>query len=184
MKYATIAPRGRILNTSETEPADDGSDFTTVVEITDEQYATIEAAEPNFYFLIEGELVERTVAQAENRLAFAKVRKKKVLANARYKEEFEGFQLPPEQGGMFVRTDGRTRTLLNGGAMRASLDPAYEINHWKTADGSFVTLSSATIIALSDAVESFIGALFAKEEQLGLAIDACATEEEVNAINW
>jgi hypothetical protein len=58
MKYAILGPKGRINRISDTEPKVEGA---TVVEITDEQAATVEAgktSEPKvFYFLKDGELV-------------------------------------------------------------------------------------------------------------------------------
>jgi hypothetical protein len=58
MKYAILGPKGRINRTSDTEPKAEGA---TVVEITDEQAATVESgktSEPKvFYFLKDGELV-------------------------------------------------------------------------------------------------------------------------------
>jgi hypothetical protein len=58
MKYAILGPKGRINRTRDTEPKAEGA---TVVEITDEQAATVEAgktSEPKvFYFLKDGELV-------------------------------------------------------------------------------------------------------------------------------
>jgi hypothetical protein len=58
MKYAILGPKGRINRISDNKPKAEGA---TVVEITDEQAATVEAgktSEPKvFYFLKDGELV-------------------------------------------------------------------------------------------------------------------------------
>jgi len=58
MKYAILGPKGRINRISDNKPKAEG---VTVVEITDEQAATVEAgktSEPKvFYFLKDGELV-------------------------------------------------------------------------------------------------------------------------------
>jgi hypothetical protein len=60
MKYAILGPKGRINRISDNEPKA-LAEGATVVEITDEQAATVEAgktSEPKvFYFLKEGELV-------------------------------------------------------------------------------------------------------------------------------
>jgi hypothetical protein len=60
MKYAILGPKGRINRISDTEPKA-LAEGATVVEITDEQAATVEAgktSEPKvFYFLKDGELV-------------------------------------------------------------------------------------------------------------------------------
>jgi hypothetical protein len=60
MKYAIVGPMGRINRISDTQPKA-VAEGATVVELTDEQAATVEAgktSEPKvFYFLKEGELV-------------------------------------------------------------------------------------------------------------------------------
>jgi len=110
--------------------------------------------------------------------------KKAQIAAARYDQEMGGFNLPPEQGGMFVRTDARNRTLLNAAALRATSDPAYEVPNWKTAEGIFITLTNAMILTLNGAVEQFIAGCFAKEKTLNDAIAAATTVQDLNAIRW
>ena len=117
-------------------------------------------------------------------LSVAKAEKKADIATARYEQEMGGFNLPPEQGGMFVRTDARNRTLLNAAAIRAAADPAYEVPNWKTAEGAFNTLTNSMILALDQAVRDFIAAQFAKEAELTAQIDSAKTPEEVRAITW
>jgi hypothetical protein len=108
--------------------------------------------------------------------------KAKEISKARYEAEFGGFTEP--NTGLFVRTDNRTRTLLNNAMFRAKEDPAYIVPNWKTADGTFITLNAPTIIALADAIHTFIEAQFAKEAALSAAIDAAITLEELNSISW
>jgi len=118
-----------------------------------------------------------TPATDEDRLA-----KKASFANQRYRDEFAGFTDPTS--GMFVRTDERTRTLLNAASLRASADPTYEVANWKTAEGTFITLTNAMILALDQAVRDFIAAQFAKEATLSAQIDSATTIEELNGIEW
>ena len=115
-------------------------------------------------------------------LASAKAQKKAIIANARYEQEFAGFTDPTS--GMFVRTDERTRTLLNAASLRASADPTYEVLNWKTAEGTFITLTNAMILALDQAVRDFIAFQFAKEAALSAQIDAATTDEELATIEW
>jgi len=117
-------------------------------------------------------------------LGAMKLRKKSESASSRYEQEMGGFQLPPEQGGLFVRTDSRTRTLLNAAALRAASDPTYKVENWKTAEGLFITLTNAMILTLNGAVEQFIAGCFAKEAALNGQIDAATTVDEIKAINW
>jgi len=120
----------------------------------------------------------------EVRFSVALKQKLGAIAKARYEQEMGGFQLPAEQGGMFVRTDPRNRTLLVSAALKATSDPAYEVENWKTSEGTFITLTNAMILLLNAAVHEFIAASFAQEAQLSAAIDAATTTEELAAINW
>ncbi len=138
----------------------------------------------------DGQTQEEIIAEAEasgyilDEIGMRRLRKKTELAAARYAQEMGGFQLPPEQGGLFVRTDARNRTLLNAAALRATSDPAYEVPNWKTADGAFITLTNSMILSLDQSVRDFIAACFAKEASLCSQIDSTTTIQEVNAIVW
>ena len=111
-----------------------------------------------------------------------KVLQKRKTASRRYRAEFGGFTEP--NSGLFVRTDGRTRSLLTAAKLRAQADAAYVVENWKTANGTFITLDAPTIIALESAVHDFIEAQFAKEADLSAQIDSATTIEEVKAIHW
>ena len=52
-----------------------------------------------------------------------------------------------------VRTDAQTQIFLAGARIKADADPDYEIASYKLGPGQYVTLTAATIIAISDAVE-------------------------------
>lgn len=180
MKYAIVNtnfPLNRVREISDTEPAN-LIDGVISVEITDELGNTIQNAnEP--YFYIDSNFITRDQLPVSEQ---AKAKKKKKIARMRYEAEMGGFTEP--NTGMFVRTDGRTRTLLNAAMLRINADPNYEMQNWKTADGSFITLQAATITALDSAVEQFIAAQFAKEASLISQIDAATTMGEFNAIEW
>ena len=124
------------------------------------------------------------LTQVLSPLEVSKNAKRAEVATARYAEEMGGFNLPAEQGGMFVRTDARNRTLLNAASVRAASDPAYEVPNWKTHAGDFITLTNAMILTLNGAVEQFIAGCFAKEKALNDAIAATTTVQELNAIRW
>jgi hypothetical protein len=121
---------------------------------------------------------------SDDRIGRIRLKQKDSIAAARYEQEMGGFQLPPEQGGMYVRTDARNRTLLNAAALRATADPDYEVLNWKTAEGTFITLTNATILHLNGAVEQFIAGCFSREKALNDAIDTASTTQEINAIAW
>jgi len=149
----------------------------TVREVTPESQSILDLGGP--FKWDAGALIQVAVS-----LDDVKAKKKKKIAADRYEQEMGGFNLSLEQGGMFVRTDARNRTLLNAAAIRAGADPAYEVLNWKTAEGNFITLPNAMILMLNETVEQFIAACFAKEATLSAQIDVAATLEEVGAIQW
>ena len=149
----------------------------TVREVTPESQSILDLGGP--FKWEDGALIKVAVS-----LDDVKAKKKEKIAAVRYDQEMGGFQLSPHQGGLFVRTDARTRTLLNGAALRASADPAYVVLNWKTAEGTFITLSNAMILTLNGTVEQFIAGCFAKEKALCDSIDSATTIEEVNSIQW
>lgn len=114
----------------------------------------------------------------------ARMVRKVEIATERWKTEMGGFRLPAENGGMFIHTDARTRTLLVGAAVNANADPEYTVPHWKTKEGSFVVLDAATILLIYGAVNQFIAAQWAQEAALTVELDAAETEKEINAITW
>ena len=180
MKYAIVntnTPRSRVQRISDTDPVS-LEDGVISVEITDELGTTIQNAnEP--YFYVNSNFITRDQLPITDEM---KSRKKKILAKLRWEAEFGGFTEP--NSGMFVRTDERTRTLLNAAMLRINANPNYEMQNWKTADGNFITLQASTIVALDTAVEQFIASQFAKEASLVAQIDSATTMGELSAINW
>lgn len=69
-----------------------------------------------------------------------------------------------------------------GARMAAEADPDFTTD-WKAADGSFVTIDAATIVAVSNAVLAHVANCFAIEAQVIDAIDngAITTTGEVDA---
>ncbi len=120
----------------------------------------------------------------EVRLSIAKVAKKRTIAKARYAQEMGGFDLPAEQGGLFIPTDPRTRTLLNAAVLRATIDSSYEVPNWKLITGEFITLSNEQVIVINEAVYQFITACFAKEAALCAEVNASVSEDSVALITW
>lgn len=119
---------------------------------------------------------------ADIQLERARAAKKKEVAAARYDAEFGGFR--DSETGMFIRTDERTRNLLNSATMEAKSNPAFIVPNWKLADGLFITLTAQTIIMLYNKVWEFIAAQFEHEHNLCDQIDAASTVEELNSIKW
>ena len=78
--------------------------------------------------------------------------------------------------------------------LRASSDlqTAIQLGHlpedttlqWKTADGSFVTVSLNDLVTVRLLLSQRQQVLYAKEAMLAAAIDACETPQEVEGIKW
>jgi len=111
-------------------------------------------------------------------LAATKSAKKAEIAAARYAAEIAGVAV----GGVAVRTDRESQALITGAALKAMQDATYTCR-WKTEIG-FVTLDSATIIAVADAVRSHVQGCFDAEYAKCVLIDAAQTVEDVEAVEW
>lgn len=103
-----------------------------------------------------------------------KINLKQYLANYRYSIETGGLN--------GIQTDRETRANLVSARTLAKEDANYTVK-WKAANGAFVTLNAAQIIATADAVAAFVAKCFASEESVATAIDAGThvTQAEVAA---
>ena len=88
-------------------------------------------------------------------------------AQKRWEKETGGVEI----GGMPIHTDDRSKSLIMGARLAAAIDPNFTTS-WKAADGSFVTVNAATIIAISDAVLAHVADCFAIEAQVIVDISA------------
>ena len=111
-------------------------------------------------------------------LAEMKEAKKAELALARYHAEVSG----TEFGGVHIKTDRQSQSLITGAALAATQDPGYSVV-WK-AEGGFVTLTAEQIIAAAQAVRAHVEACFAREAELSSAVDAAKSTKAVLAIEW
>lgn len=85
---------------------------------------------------------------------------KNKIAERRYKAEIAGINLQ----GLEVKTDDRSKLLINGAALEAVIDPAY-VMQWKTTDG-FVELGGKQVIGVAQAVRAHVQACFDREAEL------------------
>lgn len=86
------------------------------------------------------------------------------------------------RNGMFLKTDRETNAILTSAYVLAKEDPNYSIQNWKVAEGVFVTLDAATIIATSQAVRAHVQASFDHEAYLTGQIMAADTHADLDAI--
>lgn len=99
-------------------------------------------------------------------------------AQRRWEKEVGGILV----GGMAIATDDRSKTMIVGARVKAENDPGFT-TPWKGANGEFITIDAATIIAISDAVLAHVAACFALESAVLGAIAAgdITTTAEIDA---
>lgn len=88
------------------------------------------------------------------------------IAARRYEAEVGGITL----NGMQIDTDDRSKLLINGAALEATIDPAY-VMQWKTP-GGFIELTAQQVIGIARAVRAHVQACFDREGELLAALDA------------
>lgn len=100
------------------------------------------------------------------------------LSDLRWQKETGGVAF----NGKTIATDVTSQTKITGAVVGMQIDPTASIN-WKTADGSFVTLNAAQVIALGTAVRDHIQACFNREQTLRVAIEGASTLTALAAID-
>lgn len=88
------------------------------------------------------------------------------IAARRYEAEVGGITV----SGVPIDTDDRSKLLINGAALEATIDPAY-VMQWKTMDG-FIELTAQQVIGIARAVRAHVQACFDREAELLAALDA------------
>lgn len=88
------------------------------------------------------------------------------IAARRYEAEVGGITL----NGVPIDTDDRSKLLINGAALEATIDPEY-VMQWKTPDG-FVELAAQQVIGIARAVRAHVQACFDREAELLAALAA------------
>lgn len=127
------------------------------------------------YRIVDGAVVENDVSPTLDEL---KGMKRAEMAAARYAAEISGITL----SGAVIRTDRESQALITGAALAASHDENYSVT-WKAKNG-FVTLNSAQIIAVAQAVRAHVEACFDREAELQTAIEAAESAEALDEITW
>lgn len=95
-----------------------------------------------------------------------------LIAARRYIAETSGTVI----AGMPIATDDRSKTLINGAALRAYRSTDYVLR-WKTSEG-FVDLPAAQVLAIADAVSEHVQLCFDREDVLlGAVADSSITAE-------
>jgi hypothetical protein len=101
------------------------------------------------------------------------------VAEKRWEVETAGVVI----GGIRIKTDRESAAKLTAAYVKADRDPGYAIANWKVADGTFVTLSAAAILAAGDAVSAHVQACFDREAALSVEILASTDVELLSDID-
>jgi hypothetical protein len=97
-----------------------------------------------------------------------------LIAARRYQAEIGGIELQ----GLPIATDDRSKTLINGSALKALRNSAYTLR-WKTEEG-FIDLPADQVLVMADAVADHVQACFDREAELQAAVaDGTITAEMV-----
>lgn len=88
------------------------------------------------------------------------------IAARRYQAEIGGITI----NGLQINTDDRSKLLINGAALEATIDPVY-VMQWKTPAG-FIELNAQQVIGIARAVRAHVQACFDREAELLAALEA------------
>lgn len=102
----------------------------------------------------------------------------KRIAARRYEAEVGGITL----NGVRVDTDDRSKLLINGAALEATIDPTY-VTQWKTPAG-FIELTAPQVIGIARAVRAHVQACFDREAVLLQALQEGALTDEMLDQGW
>jgi hypothetical protein len=92
----------------------------------------------------------------------------------RYQAEIGGIELQ----GLPIATDDRSKTLINGSALKSLRNSAYTLR-WKTEEG-FIDLPADQVLVMADAVADHVQACFDREAELQAAVaDGSITAEMI-----
>jgi len=121
-------------------------------------------------------------------LEAAKSAKRAEIAAARWQEMSEPTQVSGYDALWFADKEAMNDMLRASSDLQTAIQlghlPEDTTLQWKTADGSFVTVSLDDLVTVRLLLSQRQQTLYAKEAMLSAAIDACETPQEVEAITW
>ena len=100
------------------------------------------------------------------------------IASRRYQAEAAGITI----SGMRIETDDRSKLLINGAALEATIDPAY-VMQWKTS-GGFIELTGEQVIGIARAVRAHVQACFDREAELLAAVADGSITDQMLQEGW
>lgn len=145
-------------------------------EITQELYEQLLAGMP------EGKIIDFSayppVLVEPEKVSLTEAQLTALIASTRYEHETAGITI----NGMQIDTSDRSKTLINGSALKALRNPDYVLR-WKTPEG-FVDLPAAQVLVIADAVSDFVQACFDREDQLLAELAAGTYTESMLTEGW
>ena len=136
----------------------------------------------------DGEKVTKTYTIFPIDLETFKERKKADMAAARWQEMSEPTKVSGYDALWFADKEAMNDMLRASSDLQTAIQlghlPEDTTLQWKTADGSFVTVSLDDLVAVRLLLSQRQRVLYTKEAMLAAAIDACETPQEVEAIAW
>ena len=100
------------------------------------------------------------------------------IAARRWQAETSGINI----NGLTVETDDRSKLLINGAALEATIDPEY-VMQWKTSNG-FVELTGGQVIGVARAVRAHVQACFDREAELLAELEAGRLTDDMLEQGW
>lgn len=85
--------------------------------------------------------------------------------------------------GVHLDTSDTSQVKITGAALEATLDATYTCN-WKAADGAWVALDAAQILAIAKAMRAYIQACYDREKALAAEVDAGTFAESMLEEGW
>lgn len=146
-----------------------------------------------YYYLgstieFDGEQVTKTYVILPIDLETFKERKKADMAAARWQEMSEPTQVSGYDALWFADKEAMNDMLRASSDLQTAIQlghlPEDTTLQWKTADGSFVTVSLDDLVTVRLLLSQRQQTLYAKEAMLAAAIDACETPQELEEIAW
>lgn len=101
------------------------------------------------------------------------------ISNKRWEKEVAGIFI----NGMEIQTDDRSKTLFNGAALRASIDPKHT-RQWKLSDTKWVTLDAQILIQIAVIIDNYVQACFDREQLLSSYVDNGNYSENMLEEGW
>ena len=134
---------------------------------------------PDGWIVMQGERpMPEYVAQADGSWSLPEPDYPAAIAYRRYEAEIGGITL----NGLQINTDDRSKVLINGAALEATIDPAYTMQ-WKTLTG-FVDLTGEQVIGIARAVRAHVQACFDREAELLAELEAGTLTDDMLEQGW